>query len=224
MKNPFGPGLQVALHTSRDGAFFGRFYATRVAGQRTCLVLDFDPDRRPEVEIGDTTQVVLTGGAVSKPLRAVGRVIHLEDYGGDVRVILLLGGEGRGVPLRPIETRRNNLRVSGADEAPVVVIARRIGEERGVKVKLHDLSWTGLSILVPLAQEGHLADAWAVEVELTLPGEPEGSRLVGNVCYRRPAGREIHYGIEFDADATEEFEREIERVGAFVRRRIDASA
>ncbi len=218
MASLFGQDLEVAFHTPQDGSFRGELVDTRMTGTTTTVVVEFAEDG-PDLPAGERATVVFTGRSLKNPLQAAGHVVacHRNDRGA-VRYTVRCEG-ATGASLGPIVCRRGAPRVRPEAEPPVTVRARPVGATAAVEVELRDVSITGLSLFVPPEAEGILASAWKLELTLELaPDQP--CSLVGYVRYRRPAGRFVHYGLEFDRAATPNFDAQREAVVAFVMGRL----
>ena len=83
-----------------------------------------------------------------------------------------------------------------------------------------NLSPGGAAVRVPLEVEQALAEGRVVEVSFRLPGEEHAAEFVARVRHRRGQGPAVHYGLEFDQDASSDFETSQERVTAYVMQRL----
>ena len=86
---------------------------------------------------------------------------------------------------------------------------------------LHDISATGVSVLVSPEAERVVFEAWEFRLTFHLPDVTGSFDLHGHVRFRKPRldVPAIFYGVEFDRELSPDFDRQQKRIHAFVMRR-----
>jgi c-di-GMP-binding flagellar brake protein YcgR len=93
--------------------------------------------------------------------------------------------------------RRRSDRVQPPASEPVRVRILDVGEDTP-EVTLHDISATGLSILVDPALEARLFSRLELRLAVKLGGEEKSIELITAIRHRRLLGSAILYGLEID--------------------------
>jgi hypothetical protein len=81
---------------------------------------------------------------------------------------------------------------------------------------LEDVSAEGASVSLDLDLDRSLGRSWSLGLRFALPGEERGFALAGGVRYRKLAGSKVRLGIEFDAERTEGYRAQRDRLAAWV--------
>jgi len=87
------------------------------------------------------------------------------------------------------------------------------------KSNAHDVSVTGISILVDERIDARFAHTDRVVVAFCLPGQEEPVELAARIRFRRAVGTAIRYGLAYDAERSESFAHAQHVVGRYVSAR-----
>jgi len=125
---------------------------------------------------------------------------------------------------RRLFNRRQTVRVSPDQFQPIGVTIERCDTESHelhppVEVRVLNISVGGIGISLEPTLETAFAATTQLRLIVKLPGFRRSLELVGDIRYRRLIGERIHYGIQFNADATERFSRKQDILGKYVTRR-----
>lgn len=112
-------------------------------------------------------------------------------------------------------------------ESIAVILGFAPGEEasvpragvRSAKGLLRDISLSGLGLAVPAEVEISFANVEIVSVAPQLPGASGSLPLVGWIRNRRFDERQVTYGIEFDAERSEDYDARHKEIVEYVMRR-----
>lgn len=188
--------------------------ATLIAG-RVEVTADFPRLDCPVLPIGSETPVGFSGPYLREAIWATGQVVYRREEQFRHRYKLRFE-EGAQPQLQPIVNCRRAPRVRPDPSRPWPVGVRALDSETPIQAQMHDISATGISILVPHAGEARLYGASTVEIAFRLPGLEGIVQVIANVCYRRLAGEHVFYGLDFDPSNTPSFEAKHARINAFV--------
>lgn len=188
------PGLQVHLSTHDNEQFEGLCTDLDSNQRELVALVAFSPERAPAIALGEKARLAFRGGGLVSTIDSDGTtVLRTDDRSqrcysfqlGDMpKSLLLLLANRRGSPrLAP----RGGVRIDLLD-LPRGVLSR---------VALHDISATGLSIVVEPALERALREHVRLRLSLCLPGE-EPIEIVTAIRHRRISKSLILYGLEFD--------------------------
>ena len=205
------PGLQVRLHTPEDEQFEGLCKDLEANDRGLVALVAFSAQQAPAIEVGGNTLLTFIGGGLVSAIDAEATVMlrsddrsrrsysfHLE--GVPKEMLMVLGNRRGSTRLVP----RGTVRVDLLDLPPGVLS----------KVPLHDISATGLSILVASDVEKLLLKHARVRFSLLLPGE-DSVELVAAIRHRRLVQAQVLYGLEFDGQMPE-FMRTKERLLSYL--------
>jgi hypothetical protein len=208
--------LVARLRAPESGEFEGLVVQVDAAG----VVVEFPRSAAPTLPLAQPYDVAFRGagldGTVLLPATAVrrdegvlSRRYHLEL---DERGGLELGRAflGRRVPrVRPAEAFDVELR------GPV--------DETVFRGRVHDISSSGLSVVVAPADEQDLYRLGAVRLRFGLPGDEGTMDFTGMIRHRLLEDGAIRYGIEFYRDRSSDFEANVLHVGQWVDAQASAA-
>jgi len=200
------------------GAFDGVLFESRVEGVDVLITVDFPHRGAPELFVGEEVHLAFPHSeSSSKSSITATVVLRTEDP--FRRRFQLQVGESEKAVVASAESRRGPQRVVPSTEEPVLAFLEHPGRSQPIEVGVHDVSTSGISLLVAPEEETGLSNEWQVRMRLHLPTGESPMEIVGTVRYRRLAGESIHYGVEFDAGRTPSFEAKSERLADYVQRR-----
>jgi hypothetical protein len=190
------PDLLVRLHTNENGLFEGLCTDLDSGQQELVALVAFGAQRAPAIGLGEKARLTFLGGGLVSSIDTEGTTVLRSDdrcrrcYSfrlGDVpkRMLLLLGnrrGANRTAARGPIHVELLDL--------PRNVLSR---------VPVHDLSATGLSIVVDPVVEKVLLEQVRLRFRVVLPGG-EPLELVASIRHRRIFRSQFLYGLEFDGE------------------------
>ena len=125
---------------------------------------------------------------------------------------------------RRLFNRRQTVRVAPDQFQPVGVTIEPCDPgsdepQSPVEVRLLNISVAGIAVSLEPTLETAFAATTHVNLVVKLPGVRRALELVGDIRYRRLIGQRIHYGIQFNADQTERFDRKQDILAKYVTRR-----
>lgn len=179
----------------------------------------FAPDSGFALPLGTRLSVGLVGRGQQVAHEA--RVVRCESQDGWVEYGLEAVGNGR-FTLTGARERRAAPRVALTDHEAVSATLTPYYEDDAfepIEAQVADVSRHGLCLVVPGDADLALFACGHVRVAVTLPGEAEALRFVGEVRHRRFHGLSIRYGIELDPARSESYPEHLARLGRFVVRR-----
>ena len=213
-------GLQVTIPNPDGSPFSGRLVNVSAAGAGEFFLT---PDC-PTLAVGQEIELVFASEHLTAPVTVAARVRHrveeedVRHYG--FQFIEIDQVDAQLSPgLREIFNRQRALRVPPDPKSPVRVVLERDPGEPRVEVRLANLSATGAGLRLEPETESTLAKTSTVRISLCLPDCGEPVNMTGNIRHRRLFGAEIHYGIEFDPDLSENFARQQRAIINYVMQR-----
>lgn len=114
--------------------------------------------------------------------------------------------------------RRHAFRVKPLPEEPVSVNLADLDESVSpmATARLHDVSATGLSVLVASDNDPSLAEDKVLQTTLRPPTSTRWLKLTGRIRHRTRRGSNLLYGVQFDPEHTEQFERDHEMLVDYI--------
>jgi hypothetical protein len=114
--------------------------------------------------------------------------------------------------------RRHAFRVKPLPEEPVPVTIASPGASIApiATAQLFDVSATGLGVLVSLSKDPSLADDDVLRTTLCPPTSSCPLKLTGRIRHRTQRASAVRYGMEFDPDHSEQFERDHENLVDYI--------
>lgn len=82
-----------------------------------------------------------------------------------------------------------------------------------------DLSASGTGVSVKPEAEWSFAKIRKVAISLSLPGSRDPLNMIGNIRHRRLVRGEIHHGIDFDPELSENFAHQQKAIINYVTQR-----
>ena len=211
--------LIVHVHTPNSGSYQGIVVETVDTHEGyTRVVTDFPRAKSPSLPIGVDTSLVFSSSSFAAPLQTSGRVyLRSEDHFRH-RYLFEFQKEHVATLGQAINQRRAP-RVFPDPSAQVSVVLEQIDGGDRITTQLHDLSATGLGVIVSRHDENTFFSEWKVRLHFTLPSDNETFDVVGVVRNRKLVDGGVHYGIEFDPLESGNFDAVQERLIGFVMSR-----
>lgn len=191
---PWDPELQVHLETP-DGVFVGRCENLETSLHELLVAVEFSSGRAPVLRVGETTELEFSGGGIGSLMRAEVRTVLRTDEA--ARRCYCFRGKLTESASLYLVNRRRSTRVRPLASQPVSVKILELGEG-SPEVVLHDISATGVSILVEPAIEEQLYTHERLRLAVRLPGEEKAIEIGTAIRHRRLVGSDILYGLEVD--------------------------
>jgi hypothetical protein len=179
------------------------------------VTADFPRSDCPIMPIGAEVTLGFQGPYLPRAVWAAGRVIYRREELFRHRYRFRFDEEAR-VSLASVVNSRRAMRLRPHPSQAIPVVVQSLDGETEAEGWINDVSATGMSLRVSLEVEEKLYPQWGVAVRFQLPGADDQFRMVGSVCYRHLVGDAVHYGIDFDPQATEGFEPQHTRITAIV--------
>jgi hypothetical protein len=188
--------LQVHLHTPENELFHGR--CTDLSRNREDLVamVEFGSEHAPVIRLGERTNLLFRGGGLPSSIETEGLTLLRTDDPTRRCYAFRLDGVSE-TSLRVLGGRRS-ARLSPKTAKPVRVTVLELPADVPPEVGLHDISATGLSILVEPRLEKYLCKRLLLRLSVWLPGEVDDIELAAVIRYRRLFGATLLYGLEID--------------------------
>ncbi len=192
----------------------------------------FEPPDPPNLAVGQDIDLVFTSDTFNGSVTVAARVQHRtedKDNDGSRRFgFRFLEPQQLNARLpaaaRRLFNRRQTVRVAPDQYQPVGVtiepcVAGSDELQLPVDVRLLNISVSGIAVSLEPTLETAFAATTRINLVVKLPTVRRALELVGDIRYRRLIGQRIHYGIQFNADETERFDRMQDIIGKYVNRR-----
>ncbi len=220
--------LRVAISASGGKEIQGHLIDVSASGAGAV----FDPPDPPNLAVGQDIDLIFSSATFNGPVTVAARVQHrTEDKDNDgSRRFGFRFLEPQQLSARLPEAalrmfnRRQSVRVSPDQFEPVdVTIEPCVPEsdelQQPVEVLLLNISVGGVGVSLEPTLETAFAATTHINLVIKLPGVRRALELVGDIRYRRLIGQRIHYGIQFNADETQRFDRVQDIIAKYVSRR-----
>ena len=188
------PDLQVQLHTAENELFEGLCTDLDSSEQAVVALVAFSPDRAPAIGLGETTGLTFLGGGLVSSIEVEGITVLRADDRSRRYYSFQLGDVPKSMLLL-LANRRGSTRLAPRGDVRINLLDLPQGVPS--QVALHDISATGLSLIVGPALEKALLKQVRLRFSLCLPGE-DAIELVASIRHRRIFGAQFLYGLEFD--------------------------
>jgi len=205
------PGLRVQLSTPENELFEGVCTDLDSNQKELVALVAFAPEHAPAIALGDRARLAFLGGGLVSSIDAEGTTVLRTDdpvqrcysfqLGQMPKTLLLLLANRRGA---------TRLAARGGVRLHVLDLPRELLPG----VRLHDISASGLSILVEPALEKALLAQVHIRLSLALPGE-RPFEVTTAIRHRRIFRSQVLYGLELDGRAPD-FLRSQERFLSFL--------
>jgi PilZ domain-containing protein len=207
-------GLLVELFRAEE-QFQGQCIELEPEERELLATVEFSAERAPGIHLGENTHLAFHGtGLVSKIEADALMVLRTDDQTrrcysfrmAEVpkRMLLLLGN------------RRQSSRQHPASSQPVRVLILDLPRGMPSELAVHDVSSTGLCVVVDSKLDRHLVNDVRLPVCIQLPHD--GSvNVTATIRHRRIEGSTILYGLEFD-DQLDSFGQAQRQLLAFLAR------
>ncbi|MHC4767374.1 MAG: PilZ domain-containing protein [Planctomycetota bacterium] len=178
----------------------------------------------PSLAVGQEVDLVFTFEKLTPPMTVAAKVQHRTEEQGARRFgFRFLEAQALDAQLPPVMrelfNRRRSVRVAPDPRRPVTVELRTEPEAPPLEVGLVNVSETGVAISLEVGQDSRFADTTTLLVTLYLPDSRRPVSLMGNIRYRRLVAERLHYGIDFDPEASRDFARKQATITKYVLKR-----
>ncbi len=212
--------LAVTLHGPKGGAMHGKLLDLSASGAGVLF-----SDARPNLAVGDTVDLVFDSSELDRPLVVEALIRHRaeERAGGRRYTFEFIHPDEQAKRLIPSLRGLFNRRRSPRVEPPAgqrVTATMEAPDGSVAEVRLVDLSELGAGVSIEVEFESQFTDSTRVTLCLELPGIEGGISVSGDIRNRRLLRDRVVYGIEFDADRSEDFEETRRAIGQYVGRRL----
>jgi len=215
-------GVQARVRTSKGAVIAGEPMNVSVDGAALRFAVPGpDRPRGPVFEVGEQVELQFTLPAIHAPILIIATVIHRTEEDGARQYGFQFAGrtqlESQLAPaLYRLFNRRTSYRVKPALDSPIGVTLTVVASGSTVNAQLLDISTGGMGFRAPLAAESVLAAADRVRVSLSLPTHEPHLDLVVKIRNRWLIGPEVRYGVEYDLEQTQDAQRQLHVITAFV--------
>ena len=215
--------LHLSIHNPHGSAYSARLLDVSASGVGARFFLP----GCPHLAVGQEVVLVFSCELLEQPLQTPATVQSRIEEGGARRYGFHFKAghdlDARNPPeVRPLFNRRGAVRVAPDPDSPVNVVVKPSAGSSSVEVRLVDISATGAGIGLSAEAESPLARTTRVDLGLFLPGASDPIRFAGTIRHSHLAGSEVHCGIQFDPELTEDFAEQQEIIREYVRRPQDA--
>ena len=192
-------GLKVQLLTPEKERYEGLCRDIESTSEGLVALAAFPSSRAPGIALGEKTLLTFVGGGLISSVEAEGMAVLRSDDRSRRCYSFQLGSVPKSMLLL-LANRRSSTRLPTAESVRVRLLD--VPRDLPAKVALHDLSATGLSILVEPAVEKLLLKQVRLRFALELPGE-HPIELAAFIRHRRILKSQVLYGLEFDGQMPE---------------------
>ena len=188
-------GLQVHLHTREGERFAGQCTDLEShLGEVTALV-EFDSGGAPVVPLGEAARLTIRGDWLAAPIETDAAAVLRTDSRAQRCYSFRLRSVSKAL-LMLLANRRSSDRLRPPAAKPACVRILDVAEEASEAI-VHDISATGISILIEPELEKRLSASSHLRISVSLPdsGTVEACAIIR---HRRLFGSAVLYGLEFD--------------------------
>ena len=191
---------------------------------RAVIVVELSNDGGFGLPVDQQTTMVLPGGP-DGPLEMSGRVVARHEEGRRSEYAISLQNS-RAIGIlslmcneRPPLPGAHCPRIADRVRPGPFLSVRLEGRELTHEGNLHNVSGTGLAVIVSRAAEEDMATAQVLEIHFEPPAFPESFVMRANICNRSAVVAGIRYGLEFVQEETPASVEGQRRLTEYVRRR-----
>ena len=219
---------QVSVKTAQGVSVLGQILDLSIGGLGLRFSLDIPLPGCPDITVGEEVELSFASDRFKRPLAVSARVVHRLDEESSRRYGLQFSDRQQledelATELFRLFNRRKTYRVEPDPDVPIEVTLEHCQAGVQVQAQVKDISVGGLGVRVPADVKATLGTSDRVKVAISLPGHQDPVILIGNICHRREAGEEIHYGIEFDLEQSEDPKRQQNAITDYVMKRQRAA-
>ncbi|MCH8152944.1 MAG: PilZ domain-containing protein [Planctomycetes bacterium] len=210
-------GLAVTMHSPGSPPFVGRLVDTSACGVGVC----FPQPNWPNLTVGQEIDLVFFSEKFNEPLTVAVRVQHRTEEAGARRYgFRFLHAEQLDAHLcltfRQFFNRRKMLRVPPEPYHTAKVTLDAGHGESPAEARMENLSASGAAVSLEAELDVEFAETTTVGFSMQLPKCRRPVDVMGNIHYRRLVGARIYYGIEFDPELSEDFERQQDIINKYL--------
>lgn len=225
-------GFEVAVTTANGETFAG----TLVNLHTEDAEASFPRENSPALPLGVTTTLNFMAPWLRTPIEVAANVISRVESGTSriYRYRLKFDSDELQRRLAREASRVRNQRTanrvkpaSGASVAVTIKLPAAKGASESpaeasgdfsATGRLKDISTGGVGVFLSRKAESVLAETELVETSFELPPSGELFTLMGRIRHRRLKGNRMSYGIEFDAELSENFTPQLDRIIQYIVR------
>jgi c-di-GMP-binding flagellar brake protein YcgR len=189
------PELEVRVRVPAGEVLLGRCMDVEFSQDEVLVSVEFPAERTPVLRLGEGAELEFRGGGLGSAMSTEACTLMRTDD--QTRCCYCFGVKLSKGSLFLLVNRRRSDRVQLPASEPVRVRILDVGEDTP-EVTLHDISATGLSILMDPALEARLFSRLELRLAVKLGGEEKSIELITAIRHRRLLGSAILYGLEID--------------------------
>jgi len=195
------PGLQVHVRSVQNEQFQGECTDLDSRKGEVIALVEFASERAPVIALGETIRLTIRSGGLSSPIEAKATVVLRTDERTRRCYSFRLNKVSEGLLLQ-LANRRGPGRLRPRASRPVRIRLLDVTGDVHSEAIVHDISATGLAILVEPVLEKQLCNLLQLRLAILLPDK--GSiETTAKVRHRRMFGSAILYGLQFDGQLPE---------------------
>lgn len=195
------PGVTVRVQTAGGESFVGVCAGLDLRKEEADALVEFEAAGAPAIRIGRVVHLGFRTSEETASIEATGEAILRTDKG-DRRCYSFRLERVPPALLALFANRRASDRVRPPASSPVRIRFLDLGESDVADVVVHDISATGISVLVEPALEERLCGHTRVELSILLPGS-EPVAASATIRHRRLLDSAVLYGLEFNGQIPE---------------------
>ena len=195
------PGLQVHVRTPQDEQFQGECTDLDSRKDEVVALVEFDSARAPVIALGETTRLTLGNCGLSSPNETEATATLRTDERTRRCYSFRLNEVSKGM-LQLLANRRGSDRLFPPAAKPVRIRLLDVKGDAHSEALVHDISATGLAILVDPLLEKQLCSLTQLRLSILLPAK-DAIETVATVRHRRLFGPAVLYGLQFDGQLPE---------------------
>lgn len=170
------------------------------------LYVLFPPAAVLDLHVAEMVELEFSGPDLTGPLRTEGRLILWERNQERNRCAFQLDARA-AMTLFPLNNQRRAVRVTPDPRSSFQLKLCDLGGKVLSLAIVHDISATGVAILVSREDDHLLSSMWTFLLTIELPGQEGSFDMVADVRQRRLLGSAIAYGLEFLEAKTRDYSR-----------------
>lgn len=212
--------LQVAVKRPRDSLCVGHLIDLSASG----VGIRFLGLSAPNLTVGEEIDLVFSSEKLNAPLTWAARVQHRAEEDGSRRYgFRFLQAQKLDAHLPPVFrqyfNRRRAVRVAPDPARPVSVTLAAAPEGLPLDARLENISALGVGVSLEAGLDAAFVETTKIRISIDLPDARRPITMVAHIRYRRLVGSRIYYGVEFDPEVSEDFERQQDIIVKYVTKR-----
>ena len=182
----------------------------------------FDQPESPALTIGDEADLIFESAKLDSPISVAARIQHRNEEDAHRRYGFRFLEPQHLESLLPSEfgqyfNRRRVERVATAPYEPIPA-TMHVTDGEPVDVQLVNVSEGGAAVSMEALFESRFSQTTQIMLRFKLPGTRHAIEIPAHIRYRRLVATQVHYGIEFDIEATAGFEKKQHAINRYIHR------